>query len=79
MGDQIQVVKTHAINIQQQSASQVSLADRIRLKVDIITQHADDTATHAQASKEISVNLEHLAEQLERLLHQFTLSGNNKG
>ncbi|WP_272898711.1 hypothetical protein [Photobacterium rosenbergii] len=44
-----------------------------------MTQHADDTATHAQASKEISVNLEHLAEQLERLLHQFTLSGNNKG
>ncbi|MDD1821723.1 hypothetical protein LRP52_05845 [Photobacterium sp. ZSDE20] len=43
------------------------------------TQHAEDTATHAQASKAISVNIEHLAEQLERLLHQFTLSSNNKG
>ncbi|MBY5943917.1 methyl-accepting chemotaxis protein [Photobacterium rosenbergii] len=79
MGDQIHVVNNHAIDIQQQSASQASLADGIRSKVGIITQHADDTATHAQASKEISVNLEHLAEQLERLLHQFTLSGNNKG
>ncbi|WEM43392.1 methyl-accepting chemotaxis protein [Photobacterium sp. DA100] len=78
MGDQIQVVNTHAVDIQQQSASQASLADGIRSKIDTISQHAADTATHAQASKEISVNLEHLAEQLERLLHQFTLSGNNK-
>ncbi|MGR2767755.1 methyl-accepting chemotaxis protein [Photobacterium ganghwense] len=74
----IQTVNQHTVDIQQQSSSQAALADDIRSKVEIITEHADDTARHAQSSKEISVNLEHLAEQLERLLHQFTLSGHHK-
>lgn len=77
IGSEIQVVNTHATDIQQQTSNQANMADSIRSKVEIITSHADDTSTHALQSREISVNLEQLVEQLERLLHQFTLSGNN--
>ncbi|MGF1690165.1 hypothetical protein [Photobacterium kagoshimensis] len=36
-----------------------------------------ETSSHAAQSREISANLEQLAAQLERLLHQFTLSSDN--
>ena len=78
IGNHIQVVNTHANDIQQQSAEQANMADSVNIKIEIITRHADETSSHAMQSKEISVNLEQLAEQLERLLHQFTLSSDNK-
>ncbi len=77
IGSGIQVVNNHANDIQQQSSTQAHVADSIRTKVETITSHADDTSTHALQSREISVNLEQLAEQLEQLLHQFTLSSDN--
>ncbi|MGF1732774.1 methyl-accepting chemotaxis protein [Photobacterium kasasachensis] len=77
IGSGIQVVNNHANDIQQQSSAQANMADSIRTKVETITSHADDTSAHALQSREISVNLEQLAEQLERLLHQFTLSSDN--
>ncbi|KXI23865.1 methyl-accepting chemotaxis protein [Photobacterium sanguinicancri] len=78
IGNHIQVVNTHANDIQQQSAEQANMADSVNIKIETITRHADETSSHAMQSKEISVNLEQLAEQLERLLHQFTLSSDNK-
>ena len=78
IGGGIQVVNNHANDIQQQSSTQAHVADSIRTKVETITSHADDTSAHALQSREISVNLEQLAEQLEQLLHQFTLSSDNK-
>ncbi|MEJ2762406.1 methyl-accepting chemotaxis protein [Photobacterium sp. MCCC 1A19761] len=78
IGNGIQVVNHHANDIQQQSSAQASMVDSIRTKVETITSHADDTSSRALQSREISVNLEQLVEQLEHLLRQFTLSGDKK-
>ncbi|NAW57879.1 MULTISPECIES: methyl-accepting chemotaxis protein [unclassified Vibrio] len=63
----------HAENIQLQTQSTTQLSQDVQNKVEVITQHADDTSHSAAQTREISQNLEQLSEHLEALLNQFTL------
>jgi len=66
-----------ATNIQQQTQTTTSLSTDVQSKVNIITQHADDTSRSAEQTHDISINLEQLSGRLEVLLSQFTLTTND--
>lgn len=66
-----------ATNIQQQTQTTTSLSTDVQSKVNIITQHADDTSKSAEQTHDISINLEQLSGRLEVLLSQFTLTTND--
>lgn len=64
----------HANSIQQQSSNTAHLSQQVQSKVQVINQHANQTTQSAVQARDISMNLEQLAEHLEQLLAQFTLS-----
>lgn len=74
MVSEMQQVLQHATQIQQQTQTTTHLTQDVQTKVEIITQHANDTSHSAEQTRDISVGLEQLADRLEVLLNQFTLS-----
>jgi methyl-accepting chemotaxis protein len=53
------------------------VSQNVQQKVEVIARHAQDTSHSATETREISLNLEQLSQQLESLLNQFTLSRKN--
>ncbi|USD66432.1 methyl-accepting chemotaxis protein [Vibrio sp. SCSIO 43136] len=76
---EMEQANSHANNIKQQVELQTQVNTSISDRVTKITSHADQTSYSAGKTREICLYLEHLSEQLESLLNQFTLTGNNKG
>lgn len=74
MVDEMHQVLKHAEDIQHQTKTTSQVSQHIQSKVDTITLHANDTSQSASHTRDISVDLEHQSERLERLLNQFTLS-----
>ncbi|MFG0604512.1 methyl-accepting chemotaxis protein [Vibrio mimicus] len=74
---EMQQVLNHAMGIQEQTKRTTQVSHEIQSKVDVITHHADDTSHSASETREISVDLAHLSQQLESLLNQFTLIEKN--
>lgn len=77
--EEMQQANQHANSIQEQVRLQTSVSDNVSHKLETITLHADQTSASASQTREISLNLEHLSEQLEALLNQFTLPHDIKG
>lgn len=71
---EMQQALSHATSIQSQSSNTSHLTQEVQQKVDVITQHARATSDSAAQTRDISMNLEQLSEQLEDLLNQFSLS-----
>ncbi|MFM2590249.1 methyl-accepting chemotaxis protein [Vibrio sp. TBV020] len=65
---------SHANSIQQQSSSTAHLSHQVQSKVQVITEHANQTSQSAAETRDISINLEQLSDHLEILLDQFKLS-----
>ncbi|NOH61678.1 methyl-accepting chemotaxis protein [Vibrio sp. RE88] len=74
---EMQQALSHAQSIQQQTSNTTHISQQVQHKVEIITQHADDTSQSAAKTRDISMNLEQLSEHLESLINQFTLSRKN--
>ncbi|MGC9421461.1 methyl-accepting chemotaxis protein [Vibrio sp.] len=74
---EMQQVLTHANRIQEQTQQTTAVSHEVQGKVDTITSHANDTSQSASQTREISVDLAQLSQQLELLLNQFTLSNKN--
>lgn len=72
---EMQQALSHANSIQQQTSNNAHLSQQVQGKVQVITQHANDTTESASQTRDISMNLEQLSEHLEALLAQFALSG----
>lgn len=70
----MQQVLTHASGIQEQTRLTAQVSHDVQGKIDTITRHADETSQSATQTREISLNLEQLSQQLESLLNQFTIS-----
>ncbi|MBD1558346.1 HAMP domain-containing protein [Vibrio sp. S9_S30] len=77
--EEMQQANQHANSIQEQVRLQTCVSNNVSQKIETITLHANKTSTSASQTREISLNLEHLSEQLETLLNQFTLPPNIKG
>lgn len=77
--EEMQQANQHANSIQEQVRMQTSVSNNVSHKLETITLHADQTSASASQTREISLNLEHLSEQLEALLNQFTLPHDIKG
>ena len=71
---EMQQALAHANSIQQQTSNNAHLSHQVQNKVQVITQHANDTTESASQTRDISMNLEQLSEHLEALLAQFALS-----
>ncbi|BDU36920.1 methyl-accepting chemotaxis protein [Vibrio nigripulchritudo] len=76
---EMQQANSHATSIQEQVKLQTSVSTNVSQKIETITLHADQTSASARQTREISLNLEHLSEELESLLNQFTLPSDIKG
>ncbi len=76
VGEMTQVL-SHAESIQQQTQTTTAVSHEVQGKVDVIARHAEDTSQSATQTREISLNLEQLSQQLETLLNQFTLPRKN--
>lgn len=70
-------VLSHTESIQQQTQATTNVSHQVQDKVNVITRHAEDTSLSATKTREISLNLKQLSQQLETLLDQFTLPGKN--
>ncbi|MEF1173936.1 methyl-accepting chemotaxis protein, partial [Vibrio sinaloensis] len=71
---EMQQALAHARSIQDQTSSTTEIHTQIQGKVEVITQHADETSHSAAKTRDISMNLEQLSEHLESLINQFALS-----
>lgn len=71
---EMQQALAHARSIQDQTSSTTEINTQIQGKVEVITQHADETSHSAAKTRDISMNLEQLSEHLESLINQFALS-----
>jgi len=76
---EMQQANQHASSIQEQVGMQTQVSSNVSNKISTITTHAEQTSNSAGKTREICLYLEHLSEQLELLLNQFTLSDHNKG
>ncbi|MCG9596966.1 methyl-accepting chemotaxis protein [Vibrio sp. Isolate25] len=74
---EMQQALAHAQSIQHQTSNTTQISQQVQRKVEIITQHADNTSQSAAKTRDISMNLEQLSEHLESLINQFTLSRKN--
>ncbi|WP_394125685.1 methyl-accepting chemotaxis protein [Vibrio hepatarius] len=74
VADEMKQALSHANNIQQQSSSSAHLSHQVQNKVQVITEHANQTTASAAQTRDISINLEQLSDHLEILLDQFKLS-----
>lgn len=77
MVEEMQQVLHHAKRIQEQTQQTTEVSQEVQGKVDIITSHANETSQSASQTREISLDLAQLSQQLESLLNQFTLSDKN--
>lgn len=71
---EMQQVLNHASGIQDQTRLTTEVSEDVQGKIETITHHADETSQSASQTREISLNLEQLSQQLESLLNQFTIS-----
>ncbi|WP_434340739.1 methyl-accepting chemotaxis protein [Motilimonas cestriensis] len=70
----MQDILNHAEQIKQQTLTTSQVSEHVQSQILMITEHANDTSQSASESRDISLELEQLSEQLERLLAQFSLS-----
>ncbi len=75
IGNQVNEVNKHAVQINTDSVNQTSLTDSLRERISTVTEHASQTAVNANGVKQISSKLEHLVVELEGLINQFQLKG----
>ncbi|WP_434355287.1 methyl-accepting chemotaxis protein [Parasalinivibrio latis] len=71
IGNQVNEVNMHAVQISTDSVNQTSLTDSLRERISTVTEHANQTAANANGVKQISSKLEHLVVELEGLINQF--------
>ncbi|MFO6425200.1 methyl-accepting chemotaxis protein [Motilimonas sp. KMU-193] len=70
----MQAILQHANQIKQQAHSTADLSEQVQSQIMVIANHAQDTSTSAGHSRDISLKLAGLSEQLAQLLGQFSLS-----
>ncbi|MBV7299338.1 methyl-accepting chemotaxis protein [Enterovibrio paralichthyis] len=74
MAEEILTVNSNAEEISKDSVEQAKMADALRDQVMRIQSHADDTATNANQTQEISTELQQLSDQLEHMIGRFKLA-----